>query len=609
MNIYSSTETNFTRNGLGFLTDCISAYVTESLNGDYVLEIEYPLNAKMSEYLVEGNIIKTNVGNDNYQLFRIYKATKTFDTINVYALHITYDLKYNMLVNVAPTSLSCEAFGQWILNNTQYATSFSFQSNISGTGSARYVRKNPIEAIIGKDDNSMVNIFGGELERDNFTLKLLQRRGADNHVKLIIGKNITEIKTIVDITSLYTRIMPIGYDGLLIPELFVDSPLINDYPSPKIGKAEFRDIIYDPTGQQEGSYTDIDDAYDALRAAANQLYSDGADKPKITIKINWLELSKTEQYKNQYANLERVHLGDTLTAEILDIDYTTKVTKTKYNVLTDMIEKFEIGTIQQSITNQINTTMREVEEVNPASILKQAKTEATNLITTAMGGYVYKTESELYIMDSDDPTQAQKVWRWNLNGLGYSSTGINGTYETAITMDGKIVADFISTGTLNTNVINGYEGLTIQVYQNANDILETNNNLENYATTESVETLSDEIQSVSDETYTKEEIQDIANGNGVDGVKVTAVIAESLSITNEGITYQKPNTNTNTTINEKGLKVKDANTNEELLFAGYDENTNETIVRTDNLTVKHYLVIGNNSRLEDYGNGTGIFVI
>lgn len=609
MNIYNSTETTFTRNGLGFLTDCISAYVTESLNGDCVLELEYPLNSKMSEYLVEGNIIKTNVGNDNYQLFRIYKATKTFDTINVYALHITYDLKYNMLVNVAPTSLVCQSFGQWILNNTQYSTPFTFQSDISKTGSARYVRKNPIEAIIGKDDNSMINIFGGELERDNFTLKLLQSRGANNHVKLIIGKNITEIKTIVDITSLYTRIMPIGYDGLLLPELFVDSPLINDYPSPKIGKAEFRNIIYDPTGQQEGSYTDIDDAYDALRAAANQLYSDGADKPKITIRIDWLELSKTEQYKNQYANLERVHLGDTLTAEILDIDYTTKVTKTKYNVLTDMIEKFEIGSIQQNITNQINTTIREVEEVNPASILEQARDTATNLITSAMGGYVYKTESELYIMDSDDPTQAEKVWRWNLNGLGYSSTGINGTYETAITMDGKIVADFISTGTLNTNVINGYEGLTIQVYQNAADILDTTQNLENYATKENVESLTDAIQGVSDDTYTKDEIQDIANGTGVGGVKVTAVIAESLSINNDGITYQKPNTNTNTTINEKGLKVKDANTNEELLFAGYDEDTNETIVRTDNLTVKHYLVMGSNCRIEDYGNGTGFFVI
>ena len=98
MNIYLNDETNFERNGLGFLTECISANVTESLNGDYILQIEYPLNAPMSEYLVEGNIIKSNVGNNNYQLFRINRVTKDFETIQVYALHISYDLLNNMSV-------------------------------------------------------------------------------------------------------------------------------------------------------------------------------------------------------------------------------------------------------------------------------------------------------------------------------------------------------------------------------------------------------------------------------------------------------------------------------------------------------------------------------
>ena len=89
----------------------------------------------------------------------------------------------------------------------------------------------------------------------------------------------------------------------------------------------------------------------------------------------------------------------------------------------------------------------------PSSMLDEAQAKATQLITQAMGGYVYKTNSELYIMDNPDPAQAVKVWRWNINGLGYSSTGINGTYGIAMTMDGSIVADFITTGQLNANVI------------------------------------------------------------------------------------------------------------------------------------------------------------
>lgn len=465
MKIYSSTETNFTRNGYGFLNDCIESYVEETLNGAYTLYFEYPINAKLSEYLVEQNIVSANVSSTNEQLFRIYRVEKDFEIIKVYCNHISYDLNVNMLMDVYPKNKSVQEFGTWLLDNTQYVNDFTFYSDINKTGSARYIRKNPIECIIGNIDNSMVNLFGGELERDNFTIKLLAHRGQNNHVKLLIGKNITEIDTNVDITNLYTRVIPVGFDGLVLPERFVDSPLINSYPSPRICKIEFSNIKYDPESTEEGVYTNIEDAYTALRNAVNALYQQGLDKPQISIKVDWLELSKTEQYKNAFSQFEKVNLGDTITASILGIDYTTQVVKTKYNVLSDTIESFEIGTIQQSITNTINFTQNEIEKINPTSILEDAKQSATNLINNALSGYIYLDyeHGNLYIMDNPDPLLAQKVWRWNLNGLGYSSTGINGTFGTAITMDGSIVADFITTGYLNTNVIQGYDELVAKV--------------------------------------------------------------------------------------------------------------------------------------------------
>lgn len=465
MNIYSSTETNFNNNGYGFLNDCLTAKITEVLNGECSLYLEFPLNAKMSDYLVEQNIIKAKTSDGDYQLFRIYRVDKDFDNIYVYANHISYDLILNMLIDVYPQNKICNDFGQWLLNNTQYNTSFSFYSDISASASARYVRKNPIEAILGDEDNSMINLFGGELKRDNFTLKLLANRGNNNKVKLMVGKNITAIKTYVDVSNLYTRIMPVGFDGLLLPEKFIDSPLINNYPSPRIAKIEFEDIKYDPESEEEGVYTNIEDAYQALRDAVQVLLNDGIDKPVISIKVNWLELSKTEQYKNRYAAFEKVGLADTITASILGIDYTTKVVKTIYNVLTDTIESFEIGTLQRNIVNAINFTQKEVDNINPASILDDAKNNATNLINNALTGYIYLDyeTGNLYIMDNSDPAHAQKVWRWNLNGLGYSSTGINGTYGIAMTMDGGIVADFITTGHINTNLIEGYQELVEKV--------------------------------------------------------------------------------------------------------------------------------------------------
>ena len=483
INIYLENTTDFNNNGLGILKDCISANVTAEINGEFSLSIEYPLYTILDEYLVEGNIIKSNVGNDDFQLFRIKYTTKTFNTIKIYATHISYDLMDNLIEDAAPTNLDCESFGNWILNKTQYNHNFTFNSNLTGIKSARYVRKNPIECIIGDIENSMTKLFGGELKRNNFNLKLLDRIGNDNNVKLIIGKNIKDITITTDISNLFTRIMPIGYDGLLIPEKYVDSPLINNYPTPKITKVEFSDIKYNP--DDESSYHTLEEAYDALRNATYALYDSGIDKPSINIKINWIELSKYKEYYDKYRNLERVNLGDTIKAELLGLNFETRVIKTIYNVLTDTIDTFEIGTFKGSLGSTVNNINNKTEEINPNDILNQAKENASNLINTALGGYIYKTQSELFIMDTNDPQTATKIWRWNLNGLGYSANGIDGPYETAITQDGSIVADFITSGKINTSLIDGYDQLVLKASDNEDAISQLQIDNENITTTTS----------------------------------------------------------------------------------------------------------------------------
>ena len=463
MKIYLQNETDFTKNGLGFLTDVLEADVVEELNGDYYLTFSYVLNGNLSEYLVQENIVKCPVAGGTEQLFRIKRVVKDYTTIDVYAQHIFYDLNNNFLLDTSPTNLTCQSFGNWILSKTDFATDFTFYSDISSSASARYVRRNPIEAIMGNIDNSMINIFGGDIERDNFTIKLLAQRGSNNGIKLLFGKNITDIKITSDYSTIVTRILPLGFDGLMLPEYYVDAPNIDDYLTPKIAKVEFSNIKYDPQSTEAGVYTDLEDAYTALRNAAYALFDDGLDLPSINIKIDWVELSKTEEYKD-YQAIESLHLGDYVTAEILGMDYTTRVVKITYNVLTDSIDKFEIGTMQRNIGNSININTQKVEQINPISILQSAKDNATAQINSAMGGYVVKTQTDLYIMDTPDTSTAQKVWRWNLNGLGYSSTGINGTYQTAMTADGQIVADMITTGTMSADRITGLKDVILNEY-------------------------------------------------------------------------------------------------------------------------------------------------
>lgn len=578
MNIYDKSTTDFNNNGIGFLTDVISSPVTDILNGEYSVSMEYLNGGKLSEYLIEENIIKVQVEKDNYQPFRIKTVQKTTTKIKIYAVHLFYDLKDNFIEDTYPTDKNCHDAAEWVLNHTQYSNPFTVESTIDTLGTARYVRKNPVEVIMGDIDNSILKIYNAEIERDKYNIKLVSKRGSDNKVKLLFGKNIKEITINIDSSTIATKIMPIAYNGLLLPELYVDSPVILNYPKPKIATYDCSDIKVDPT--DETAFATNEEAFIEMRNRVSLLYSEGlVDQPTISIKIDWVELSKTKEYYDKYQDLEKVRVGDVITCQIYGLNYKTRCIKTIYNPLTDRVDTFEIGTAPSSFiyttTNQIKSISDKVNEVNPTNILEQAKNDATSLITTAMGGYVYKTNNELFIMNTDNPATASNVWRWNLNGLGYSTTGINGEYGIAITSGGEIVADFITAGHLSIGIITGLQdiinGITTQISLNQNDIQfiipQVNNIIEN-GTAKLINTLV--------------EINDDGIAISKDGEEMSLKLGYFDN-------------------NKMGLQVN--RDNEEML--GVDN----TGVRAINIWAKKYLVIGANSRMEDYQDGTGIFYI
>ena len=157
-----------------------------------------------------------------------------------------------------------------------------------------------------------------------------------------------------------------------------------------------------------------------------------------------------------------------------------------YNALTKKFTKYELGCVKTNYATQSVRNETKLQEITLPNLLAIAKDNATSQITTALGGYVYKTQGELFIMDTDNPNTAQKVWRWNLNGLGYSKTGINGPYELAMTQDGNIVADFIRTGTMSvsrieglSNLLNGYSVQIGLNQENIDMLVSQQTNLEN----------------------------------------------------------------------------------------------------------------------------------
>lgn len=467
--LYDANCKDFNNNGIGILKDSLKCEVSEALNGELVLDMEYPITSKYIEFIINENIIKCDAGLEEDQLFRIKHVKPNFDTITIYGEHISYDLADNFLEDVFPQNLNGAACLDWILSHTLDSHNFNSFSDIQTVSSARYVRKNPIEAIVGDLENSFVNLWGGELERNNYTIKMLNRRGNDKGYKIRYRKNLTGLDFTIDNSNIVTKIMPQGYNGLFLPEKYIDSPLINNYPHKKVKVIEFSDVKVKENADEEEGFATAEEAYQELRRLCNLKYSEeNIDKPTVNLKVDFVDLSQTTEYQD-YTFLESVSMGDTIRVEL---DYTqveVRVIKTTYDALLHRYTKLELGEFKANyITDSqkdITNTIRKETDTIETSVLLQAKQNATEQLTAALGGYVYKTQNELFIMDTDNPNTAKKVWRWNLNGLGYSKNGINGPYELAMTQDGRIVADFITAGQMDVARIKGLNKLAIVASQ------------------------------------------------------------------------------------------------------------------------------------------------
>ncbi|WP_256859874.1 phage tail spike protein [Bacillus cereus] len=468
--LYKPTETDFTHNGIGILDDNIyDAVIEEELNGLYVLSFKYPLFAPHGLEIGGQCLIKAPTPDGN-QLFRVARPAPSMGELNVFCYHVFYDLVDNLIEDTFIQEKGGQAALQQMKERMQYSTNFNFISDISTIASSRIVGKNPVEAILdNSQDNSFLSRWGGELKRDNFTVHMLRDRGRDRGVVIQHKKDLLGYESDVDWTNVITRMMPKGFDGLLLPEKYVESYNASKYIKPKIRVVEF-----DHIKAAVGDYADDEDAvplpqaYEMLRNAAKKMYEEQhVDFPKATYKVEFQELSQTEEYKD-LAVLQRVYMGDTVTVihEEDGFEIEAKVNSYKYDPINDEYIELTLGNYKESfadITGRVDNIENNVNNME-SSILEQARENATNLINSGFGGHVRIYPERILIMDKADERTAKKVWQWNINGFGYSSTGINGPYNTAITMDGRIVADFITTGTLNGNLVRGGEivGSTIR---------------------------------------------------------------------------------------------------------------------------------------------------
>ncbi|MBG9493405.1 phage tail spike protein, partial [Bacillus thuringiensis] len=269
--------------------------------------------------------------------------------------HIFYDLTENLIEDIFAETTNGNGAMNRMSAGCQYKHPFQFYSDVPKISSARIVRKNPVEALLdSSQDHSFVNRWGGELKRDNFDVKMLQNRGMDRGVVIRHKKNLLGYEGNVDWKSPITRIMPQGFDGLFLPEKYVDSPLINKYPHPKIRVAPFKHIkaaIGENADDEDA--VPLEEAYRLLRQAAKDMFTiQKVDQPKATYNVTFQELSQTEEYKD-YKHLQRVYMADTVTVEHQEdgIDIKAKVIAYKYDPIKKEYLDITIGNFKESFTD------------------------------------------------------------------------------------------------------------------------------------------------------------------------------------------------------------------------------------------------------------------
>ena len=453
--LYAGNEKDFLNNGLGRLSDAIKCTVEEERNGIYELEMTYPITGVHYADIQENNIIyaPSEDGGVN-QAFIIYKISKPINGIvTINAQHISYLLNGFIVMPYTATSIA-DALNK-INANAVPETGFTFTTDILLSKPFKLDTPRSIRSLLGGESGSLLDVYGGhDYYFNNFTVSLLSDRGHDNGVTIRYGKNLTDLNAVSNTTNVYTGIVPYWMDSETGTIVFVDDYVVysehaTTYPYKYIKCVDFSmDFEEAPSKAQ------------LFASAESYLASNDGWKIKNNIEVSFVSLADTEEYKN-IAPLERVKLCDTVTVEYskLGISFKTKVIRTVYNVLLNRYDSIELGdttyTLAQAISQANDTpTLQET-----TSAIQSAVQNATKLIRGGYGGHVVMMANanglpeEILIMDTEDITTAEKVWRWNLNGLGYSDDGYDGPYGTAITMDGQIVANFITAGVLNAGIL------------------------------------------------------------------------------------------------------------------------------------------------------------
>ncbi|HIB1802086.1 TPA: phage tail spike protein [Enterococcus faecium] len=472
--IYDKNDANnlaehlYDTQGLGALSDWLTATVSNKLNGAEIFQGTYPISGTNADLIVEGRIIQCYVDeNRAKQRLRIYYAKTSVigNTIEVKAEPIFNDIRKSVLNKYDSGTEKITATQAWqnakALAKPAIPSQFSFSSLVDTLANVKIEKANFLEFFGGKE-GSILDRFHGEFLKDNNTLRHETRLGTDHKIKAIYTKNLTGLDLEIDAQSVLVGVYPFisssseGEDEITLPEEVIFTDYVDDYPAGYVSFVDFKDKATDVA---------------TLREAAKEWLKTNVDKqkPQVSGSIELVPLRHQRGYE-KFVDLEKVSMGDGVDVyhPQLKVNMSARIVEYTFNVLTNSYDKLVVGNVktnflentENNVSNLINDAIDQLKNGGEISdLINDIVDHQTDMITGQNGGYVLldpkEAPSRILIMDTPDKNTARNVLQINNAGIGFSKTGINGTYETAWTLDGGFNASFITAGEIVGITIRG----------------------------------------------------------------------------------------------------------------------------------------------------------
>lgn len=435
--VFKQTDTNFSSNG-DIVVNPIKAKIHKEDNGDFYLELE--TNLDYVDYLVEGNIIVADTPQGD-QAFRVGNVEKTRFKIKTRCYHVFYDSKNYLIADSYVVEKNCNDALSHLNAATDNSSPFLTYSDVQTIKSFRCVRKSLYEAI-----TTVLERWGGHLVRDYFNIQIMGSIGQDNGVTVRYAKNLKDITCEENWDDVVTKLMPVGKDGILLPELYIYSN--TQYQLPYTKTVSFSQDIEEEDYESEAEYQSALIA--DLRAQA-QTYIAENSLPKINYTLK--------------ANLEKItDIGDTIEVidERLNLDLITHLISYDYDCILKKYTELEFGNFQQKLSNLVSsinsaTGQQIADGVTTIQVILNAELQAATekILQTFSNSYVVYDGNKILILDQLPKENANYVIMIDNTGFSVSNTGINGTFYNAWNINGTLNMSALQVINLTANLIKG----------------------------------------------------------------------------------------------------------------------------------------------------------